>query len=405
MNDTPSQPRTLHLIERKPYIVRLAPADVAYLLEHHRRHIEVQPTGRRDRYRITALGCAGVLTTPLCRFVIKPKIPLVNLFALLDPLADVAAGQDSITPQTGLEALEFLTGQLARRMSERVIAGLHRAYRERCEQGRVLLGRLDLSAQLRQAPGRKEQLHSQYEELSTDIPCNQAVKACAELLLSSPLVSLQVRATLRKALDGFEDVSSIPISPRLWEAVQREKLPTAYHSLLGLGRLLVESLTLGNALGSTPAPSFLLDLESVFERYVTRGIVEAFASSRNYGVGVQVAYTVNQTASDQSDITMRPDLTIERAGRTMLVIDAKWKRWTGSAEPADLYQVMAYGMALGAEGVVLVFPGTRWRCQKYRFNDTPLRLMTCSLRVRGTREACLRSVHKLVRAFKALDRG
>jgi 5-methylcytosine-specific restriction enzyme subunit McrC len=398
--DSLSQPRTLLLTERRPHVARLDPADVAYLLEHHRRHLEVLPTGRRDRYRITALGCAGVLTAPMCRFVIQPKIPLVNLFAVLDPLTDVPAGRDRIAPQTGTEALEFVAGQLSRRMAERVAAGLHRAYRECREQGTMLHGRLDLSAQLRQAPGRKDQLHSQYDELAPDVPCNQVVKACAERLVVSPMLRTEVRAALRQALVGFEGVSSVPLSPRLWELVETERLPVEYHSLLNLCRLLAESLTLGDAAGATPAPSFLLDLEGVFEHHVTRGIVEAFAPSRSHRVAVQITHTVSQPVSDQPDLTMRPDLTIERDGQTVLVIDAKWKRWAGSAESTDLYQVLAYGTALGAEGVVLVYPGKRWRCQEYRFTHTPLRLTMCALPVSGTREACARSVRRLARMLK-----
>lgn len=401
--DSLSPLRTLILTERRPHVARLAPVDVAFLLAHHRGHLELVPTGQRDRYRLTALGCTGVLVAPACRFVIRPKIPLVNVFAMLDPLADVDARQDSLAPQTGTETLEFLAGQLARRMAERVAAGLHRAYRERCEQGTVLHGRLDLPAQLREAPGRKDQLHGRVDELSADIPCNQAVKATGEALLVSPLLGTEVRAALRQALTGFESVSSVSLPPRLWERIASERLPMEYRPLLDLCRLLADSLNLCDAAGSMPAPSFLLDLERVFERHVTRGVVEAFAGSRTHTVAVQVTHTVAESAGDQQDVTMRPDLTIDREGRTVLVVDAKWKRWTGSAETGDLYQVLAYGTALGAEGVVLVYPGKRWRCLESRFRHTPLRLRVCTLRVGGTREECLRSTRRLSRALKEMS--
>ncbi len=146
------------------------------------------PTGGRDRYRLSALGCVGVLIAPTCRFVIRPKILLANVFTMLDPLAAVPAQSDRITPETGTEALDFLAGQLAYRMAERVTAGLHRAYREQYEQGTVVHGRLDLATQMRETPGRKDLLHSQYDELSADIPCNRAVKSTAEALLASPLL-------------------------------------------------------------------------------------------------------------------------------------------------------------------------------------------------------------------------
>jgi 5-methylcytosine-specific restriction enzyme subunit McrC len=394
-----SQPRTLVLTERRPHVARLAPGDVAFLLEHHRGHVEVLPTGRRDRYRLTALGCAGVLVAPACRFVIRPKVPLVNVFAMLDPLADVASESDRIAPERDTEILDFLAGQLARRMVERVAAGLHRAYRQRSEQGTVLQGSLDLPAQLRQAAGRKDQLHSQYDDLSADVPCNRAIKATAKALSASPLLGVEVRSALRQALAGFAEASSLPLSPDLWEL---ERAPADYRPLLDLCRLLADGLTCNDAAGPLAAPGFLLDLERVFESHVTRGIVEAFAGSRDHNVAVQATHVVNQPITGQPDLTVRPDVTIDRDGRPVLVVDTKWKRLPSKAETADLYQVLAYGTALAAQGVVLVYPGRKWRACEYRFTHVPLRLTTYVLPVSGTRMACARSVRRLGRAVQAL---
>src|SRR5579883_41170 len=397
---SPSEPRTLNLIERRPHIARLAPADVAFLLENHRGHMEVLPTGRRDRYRLTALSCVGVLVAPTCRFVIRPKIPLANVFAMLDPLADVSARSDCITPETGTEALDFLAGRLARRIAERVAAGLSRAYRERSEQGVVLHGRLDLPAQFREAPGRKDQLHSQYDDFSVDVPCNQMVKAVPESLTACPLLGAEVRAALRQALTGFQGVSSVPLSDRLWEAVEMNRLPAEYRAVMELCRLLADSLTLGDAAGPIPAPSFLLDMERVFEQHITRGIVEAFAQSGKHTVAVQRTHTINEPSSNHPDITIRPDLTIDQDGQALLVVDAKWKRLPRNAEPADLYQVLAYGMMLGAEGIALVYPGRSWGLREYRFQHAPLRLAMCTVPVGGSREMCSRSVRRLAKALK-----
>ncbi len=388
-------------MERQPHIARLAPDDVAFLLEHHRGRLEVLPTGRRGRYRLNALGCVGVLIAPTCRFVIRPKIPLANVFAMLDPLAAVPAESDRITPETGTEALDFLAGQLARHMAERVTAGLHRAYREQHEQGAVLHGRIDLPAQMRETPGRKDLLHSQYDDLSVDLPCNRAVKSTAEALLASQLLGAEVATALRQALAGFVSVSSESLSLRLWDAVEAERLPAEYRPLLDLCRLLADSLTLKDAAGKMPAPSFLLDLERVFEMHVTRGIVEAFAQSKSHTVAVQATHTVNEPVAELADLTMRPDVTIDRDGRTVLVVDAKWKRLPKSAETTDLYQAVAYGTMLGADGVVLVYPGNKRSIREYRFTHTPLRLMICTLPVGGTRQACLRSARRLGQMLKS----
>ncbi len=115
------EPRSLVLTERVPHIARLTPPDVAFLLDNHRAHIEVLPTGRRDRYRLVALGCAGVLVAPTCRLVIRPKVPLANVFDMLDPLAPVPAAEDAVEPRRGTEVLDFIAGQFACRLAERVL--------------------------------------------------------------------------------------------------------------------------------------------------------------------------------------------------------------------------------------------------------------------------------------------
>ena len=75
---------TVILTERRPRRVRLAPADVEFLLAEHAGRIDLAPTGRRGVFRLTPRGLAGVVVAPTRRLVIHPKIPLQNLLFLLD---------------------------------------------------------------------------------------------------------------------------------------------------------------------------------------------------------------------------------------------------------------------------------------------------------------------------------
>jgi 5-methylcytosine-specific restriction enzyme subunit McrC len=393
-----SPARTVVLTERVPHLCRLAPADVEFLLQHHRGRIEVVPTGRRRCYRLTSAGYAGVLVAPTCRLVIRPKVPLDNLFALLDPAAPLPSADDRITPVPGAETLEFLAARLAQRMAERAAAGLHRAYAERAEQGPFLQGRLDLPAQLREAPGRKEQLHCLRDDLTADVPYNQVPKATAERLLSSPLVGEAVRAELRQALASFATVSPVAVGA---EALSGLSAPEAYRPLLDLCGLLLAGLAPGEAAGAVGAPAFLLDMEQAFEGYLTRGVVSAFARSRRFTVAAQAAHTVNRPAPGQPDVSMRPDLLIGMDGKQVVAVDAKWKRPPkGALVTADLYQVLAYCTALGLGRGVLVYPGRRDRAWEYEFPHTPIRVAVHTLRVAGPREACARSLRRLARSLR-----
>ena len=409
---------TLLLTERVASECRLRPVDVDFLLAEHRAHVDLVPAGRRGWYRLTPTGHVGTIVGPGCRLVIRPKMPLRNFFHLLDPIAPLPTTVDHVSAVPGAEALDFLAGRLAQLLAERTAAGLHRAYTERAEQGPFLQGRLDLPAQLRQGHGRKDRLACRYEDFSADVPCNQVPKATVELLLRSPLLGAEVRAALRRQLSAFAAVSSIALEPDSFTAAA-DRLTEAYRPLLDLCRLLFESLAPGPSAGSVSGPAFLLNMERVYERYVTEGLRRVFEGSE-YAVAVQPLQWVSEPAASQPDLAMRPDVVIldggppsplsslreERdggkgGGQPVLVVDVKWKVLAGSPVVIDdVYQVLAYGAGLGVRRAVLVYPGRRDRLWAYRLRRSPILVEVRTLRVVGSRQACRLSLQRLGHALR-----
>src|SRR5262249_21885171 len=197
------------------------------------------------------------------------------------------------------------------------------------------------------------------DSCTADVPVHHVPRARGERALRSPLLGDGVRAPLRQALVPFSDVRPAPLGPDSFHAAAPDRLTEAYRPLLDLCRLLADSLAPGPDAGATPCPAFLLNMEQVFERYVTGGFVRA---GGRYGVSVQPLFVANRPAAGQPDIHMRPDLTLDDAGRPVLVVDAKWKRLPGTPlVTADLYQVLAYYTALDVQRAVLVYPGRRSR--------------------------------------------
>jgi 5-methylcytosine-specific restriction enzyme subunit McrC len=330
--------------------------------------------------------------------VIRPKVPLRNLLYFLDPALALPSVPDRVTVAEGTELLDVLAGLFARLLAERTAAGLHRDYAERAEQGPFLHGRLDVPAQMRESPVRKEQLHSRSDDLTADVPCNRVLKATAEHLLNSTLLGADEAAALRQALAGFDGVQATGLDPDTFHRVMPERLPEGYRPLLDLCRLLAEGLVPDGSPGPAPAPAFLLDMERAFERHLTRGVVAAFAGRQRWNVAVQPRHVANRAVEGQPDLSLRPDLVLARDGRPLLVVDAKWKRLPADALVTDdVYQVLAYATLVGARGAVLVYPGGRERVWVYTLTESSIRLVVRTLKVTGTRGQCERALRKLGR--------
>lgn len=388
-------PRTVTLTERLPRTVRLHRADADFLLARHRAHVEVLPTTERGRYRLTALGHVGSIIAPTVRLWVRPKLPAVNLLHLLDPAVPPPELPDHAGPAADL--LPFLAGRLADRLAERVAAGLHRDYAERAETEPFLRGRIDVPQQLREP--RRDRLHGRFDEFTPDVPCNRLPRAVVQILLLRDDLGEATRARLRQALAAFVDVSDVPMTAGLL-ATAPDRRTADYGPLLDLCRLIANGLAPGQVVGDVPAPGFLLDLERIFEGYVTAGLERSFAEDARYRVAAQESFTVNRPAAGLPDLTLRPDVTLSRDGRPVVVLDVKWKRLGDVPQPDDLHQVLAYAAVLGAPRAVLVYPGRRSEVRTYRLAHAELTVEVRSLRVVGTPAACDAAVARLVRSLR-----
>src|SRR5579884_36778 len=304
--------------------------------------------------------------------------------------------EDDVSPEPGTEAFNFLAARFAQLLGECIRAGLHRGYVERHQSGAFLQGRLDVAAQVRTGTSRKDRLHCTYEEFTADVPYNQVLKATALLLLHSPLLHDRVAAQVHQLLPALEGITTVPLLADRFCELLPTRLTAAYRQLLELCRLLFDGLAAGKESGAVVCPAFLLDMERVFERYVSEGVREAFGNHPRYSVAMQPLHSVAPPKPAQPDLQIRPDMLVSLDGQPVAVLDAKWKKLsTGALRPADVYQVLAYAAILGVSRAILVYPGRRNRRWQYPFDRTGSRLEVYTLRVTGSPRACQRSLRDL----------
>jgi 5-methylcytosine-specific restriction enzyme subunit McrC len=377
-------PPVIRLTERVPRLVRLRRTDADFLLANHRGRFEVMPIAWPREYRLTALGVVGILQLPHATLSIRPKLSAANMALLID-MAEPPPDWSSHSAVDADRLIGLLACWFARLFAERADSGLPRDYVERRERSQHLRGRLDVGRQLAAGPGLKDRLHCRFEEFTIDTSANRLSRAVAQALLSRSDVSEPIKSAIRAALGAFDEVSTEPISPELCAAAQpRSGAAADDQRLVDVSRLVASGL--GFDVGRSAGPSFLLDLEEIWERYVTASIARAFADRSEVSVHAQPILSIGRDSDQQPPLRLRPDVVIRLDGKPRFVVDAKWKRLDASPPTDDVHQALAYAAALGASKAALVYPGGGSRRRAY--TTAGPRLNVLSLRVTGPAAQC-----------------
>jgi len=301
-------------------------------------------------YSLTAQNMVGTLVVDDRRILIRPKIRPENLFLLLEAgLPPKAWRQESFDYATSADLLPSIIAFFARTLANTLARGLLRSYRREEERLVALRGRIDVASQFRQA-GAPLPVACRYDEYTPDIFENRYVKAAARLAMRVPRVEAEDRRRLLQQVAALEDVSDAPVRADGLDRLLFTRLNAHYEPALRLARLLLSNLTLVDQRGDRSASSFLVDMNRLFEDFVTerlrrslRGRLEVLSQRPvHLGVGRKVR--------------MRPDLVFRRQGTVVYVADIKYKLTSDArARTSDYYQLLAYTTALDLPEGLLIY--------------------------------------------------
>jgi 5-methylcytosine-specific restriction enzyme subunit McrC len=324
---------------------------------------------------VTSTGAVGLVRFTNFEVRVDPKFPGNHL--QLFRLVEFASGLEGLVQLAGAPAmraadvnlLDFVVDLLSSATEQILAAGLRADYVEREDDLPALRGRLLPDRQHLERFGLYDRVICRYDEHEHDIADNQLLAlalARGARIATVPRVRRRARG-LAALLDDLCDVQAL--DPALGpEAFVYSRHNEHYRTAHALSWLVLEELGPDEALATGPAPlrSFLIDMNTLFERFLERALRLALASA---------AVTVVPQRSDsifwRPDVRrpysrVRPDLLLQDAERpgVRLPIDAKYKRYDDQkVDAGDLTQVFLYayayrhpGPASGAPKAILVHP-------------------------------------------------
>lgn len=341
-------PEVLLLREHHELPVRFPPVVLEALQRDYADVLDVWLTPSSG-WRIKAKAHVGTLVVPGLELRIRPKCGTRNLFAMLAYAYDLTRLRSDTVEQLEIEDIrEFLIAILAAHLEDLVRGGLRRGYIEYEDNLAVMRGRLVLDRVLRRGPSTDVSLPCRFEEYTSDLPLNQVIRYTLTRIGSLGEKALDHR--LRRLRAAFSTVS--PRSFRLsdFEKFHYDRLIAHYQPIHALCRLILEALGAEDEAGSRPMGSFLVDMNRLFERFVS-----AWLGSR-----LRPPWALRTQTSQYLDLTrkirLQPDLTLARAGSVRLIADTKYKLAKGNPSNQDVYQLLAYCRALRTRRAVLLYP-------------------------------------------------
>lgn len=334
--------------------VVLSDDEVALLRREFVGRLDVLPTPAADVYTLQPRQYVGFVVLPTGRVIeIRPKVRVGVLFAMLTKahrLADFGPEPQAYTSVADL--FEFVVGFFVSMVEDLVVQGILRGFEPYEGELLALRGKVLVMETIRRRPVVRDRHWCAFTEFTADVLENRILKlTCGALLPFRYRRVPDLSSRLRRLLRTFADVMLDPWAAEIFNRPVYHRLNEHYRSALALAHLLLSYLSPSGTRGPHQFLAFLVDMNTLFERYVTVVMQEAVARRGDLGVIPQDVHTLDL----DGQVMVKPDVVVYRGDAPALVLDAKYKR---DDPNADIYQALAYCHALGLPWAVLAYPAS-----------------------------------------------
>jgi 5-methylcytosine-specific restriction enzyme subunit McrC len=333
----------------------------------------------------------------LVRVKPKEKVGLSRLLFLLGYAINPGFRPDDVAGEEDDDLFAALGESLARQCERALDRGALNGYIHVEEALRTVRGRIRVGDQMTRRPGMLLPLEVAYDDFTVDIPENRILRAAVRLMMQAPRLSEGVRgrlAHLDSKLDGVSTLRyGVPLPP--WT---ESRLNERYVPALRLAEIILRNMSAEAGLGQQVVASFVVNMATVFEDFVTTALCEALDMYPGETMGQYEAFMdeaeVGYGKGDR--VRMFVDIVHAVDGVPSIVFDAKYKAASASgAYPnADHYQMLAYCTALDVSRAWLVYAGPGYPRTR-RISNTTVSVVEFPVDVSQEPEALLARVQIL----------
>lgn len=372
-------------------------------LQHLLASIEPAP-GTNDAYYLRPGSRIGALEIGDLSVAIEPKLPIGRVLYLASYAVGVGFREerfDYVRQPTLVEALVPALTRAARRAFAR---GLLHGYRTEEEALHTVRGRIRVADQIRRRFGVPVPVEVRYDDFTDDVLPNRLVKAAADRLGKLRIRSAQSRLDLAWVAATLDNVSPVEYPSNAVPEVKFDRLNEHYREVVTLARLILRHTSIETGRGKVRANGFLMDMNVVFQEFVTRALREELKLTESAFPSDKRLPPLH--LDDNRQVRLKPDLSWWDGLTCTFVGDAKYKRVTHAQLPnADLYQLLAYTTALDLPGGLLIYAQGEADDVVHRVRHTGKQLEIATLDLSGRIDSLQAEIGKLAERVRSLRRS
>lgn len=211
---------------------------------------------------------------------------------------------------------------LAQGIGQQLKQGLYKEYIDQEGDLSVLHGKISFPGTIRNQIAHRQQLHCEYDELSENNLLNRIIKTTALILIDSNEVKKEYRQRLRSEMLFFSSIGEVEPSSIRWSDLRFHRNNQTYFMLIGICRLILNSMLQTEDDGSYKLAAFedSQEMSHLYEKflleYYRREHPELKASAS------QIRWALDDGLQASLPI-MQSDIMLQREN-SVLIIDAKY---------------------------------------------------------------------------------
>ncbi len=227
--------------------------------------------------------------------------------------------------------------------------GLIRQYYRKQSNRPVLKGKLLFSKHISTNVVHRERFYTEHQTYDYDHLIHQVLYSALEIVTQLSKGSYLYGQSKTVALD-FPDTQKIIVNERTFNKIPSSRKTKPYATAIEIARLIILNYAPNVTKGNENMLALLFDMNALWEGYITLKLKKAANE-----FGIRVLGQDGKTFWNSRKI--RPDIVIQKEGKTVCIIDTKWKL-PSNKKPSmdDLRQMYVYNEYWSCRKSILLYP-------------------------------------------------